>query len=70
MSARMSEKTSLLIFAQAAFADWSKGNGEFRAEIEWTRNALKLDSLTAEQLRAVEYLVHCADHRAAEKVTR
>lgn len=67
---RRSEKANLLIFAQAAFSNWSKANREFRAEIEWTRNALKLDTLSAEQLSAVEYLVCCADRRDAQKVTR
>lgn len=51
-------KKTGLQFTNEAFDEWVKSAPKERATIEWIRLHLKLETLTAAQLRAVESLVN------------
>lgn len=61
------EKQNSLTAAQESFSNWMMANPINRAEVEWCRTALKLETLTAEQLRAIEFIVHSVCHPGDKK---
>lgn len=52
------KKRSQLEYTQQALVQLKERLGLDGAEAEWARNAMKLDTLTYDQLRAVEWLAN------------
>jgi hypothetical protein len=54
------KKQDAVYGVQCAFEDWMKENSSDKAEIEWVMKALNIDRKTADELRAIEYIVNKA----------